>query len=143
MTAATCPHCGHEIEGTTLAAVYLPLHLVSEANKHEHFRIRSARVASQRLVTRVSVRDLSGDPAMFYLFGAVEEGRLLVKITRCEPRSLDTDNLAGSAKAVRDELSRLLDIDDKDPRVRWVVDQCKPTKAKVAGTYVEMLKVSG
>ena len=142
MTAAQCPHCGHAIEGTTLASVFVPVHLVSEANQREHHQMKARRVAAQRFVTRVSVRDLSGDPAMFYLFGAVEEGRLLVKITRCEPRSLDSDNLAGAAKAVRDELAKLLDIDDKDPRVRWVVDQCKPTKEKADGTYVEMLRVT-
>lgn len=39
------------------------------------------------------------------------------------PRGLDTDNLQGSAKHVRDAVARWLGVNDRDPRVTWHVGQ--------------------
>ena len=46
-----------------------------------------------------------------------------VRIIRIAPRGLDDDNLASSLKALRDGVARALGIDDRDPCVRYVVDQ--------------------
>lgn len=38
---------------------------------------------------------------------------------------LDDDNLAGSAKSLRDGIADRLQIDDRDPRVQWKYAQRK------------------
>ena len=47
----------------------------------------------------------------------------VVTITRLAPTSLDSDNLQGSAKHVRDAIAAWLGVDDRDPRVTWHVGQ--------------------
>lgn len=43
-----------------------------------------------------------------------------VTLTRVAPSNgLDSDNLQGGLKAVRDELAVWLGVDDRDPRVEW------------------------
>jgi hypothetical protein len=53
----------------------------------------------------------------------------VVTLTRIGPRDLDSDNLAGSAKAVRDAVARWLGVDD-GPRapVEWRYAQERPAK---------------
>ena len=46
-----------------------------------------------------------------------------VRIVRVSRSRLDTDNLQGSAKHVRDAVARWLGVDDRDPRVTWHVGQ--------------------
>lgn len=53
--------------------------------------------------------------------------RLIVTLTRVGPRTLDTDNLAGALKGVRDGVADALGIDDGDPRITWCYDQRKGT----------------
>jgi len=48
---------------------------------------------------------------------------LVVRLVRRAPRRLDGDNLAGALKSVRDGVADALGVDDRNPRVRWVVDQ--------------------
>ncbi len=51
---------------------------------------------------------------------------LVVTMTRVAPSSgLDSDNMVGSMKHVRDAIAGVLGIDDKDPRVEWRVNQRK------------------
>lgn len=47
----------------------------------------------------------------------------VVRLTRISPRLLDSDNLEGALKAVRDGVADGMGINDRDPRVRYVVDQ--------------------
>ena len=88
------------------------LKLVSEANRasHEHWRGRQRRAKDQRelvdLVLRTKAR-----PAV----------PAVVTITRLAPAALDSDNLQGCAKHVRDEVARWLGVDDRDARVVWRV----------------------
>lgn len=46
-----------------------------------------------------------------------------VTITRIAPRKLDDDNLAASAKSVRDGIADALGCKDNDPRVSWAYTQ--------------------
>jgi len=89
------------------------LRLVSEANAHEHWRHRAKRAEAQRAATLLLART------------ALARGRpqlpLVVTITRLGPGKLDSDNLTGSAKHVRDGVAQALGIDDGDDRVTWVV----------------------
>lgn len=86
--------------------------LVSEANRasHEFWRARQRRVSTQRSVVGAVLRLHRPPPVP-----------AVVTITRIAPRPLDSDNLAGSAKAVRDTVASWLGIDDRDERVTWRV----------------------
>ena len=44
---------------------------------------------------------------------------VMVTITRIAPRQLDSDNMIAGTKHVRDEIARLLGVDDNDGRVCW------------------------
>lgn len=114
--------------------IALPIKLVSEANAHEHWRKRQKRAQVQGQVTglacRVPLRHALRD-----------HGPLVVGITRVAPRALDSDNLQGSGKHVRDSVAACLGIDDKDPRVTWVVRQEKG-KPKEYAVRIEVSKAS-
>lgn len=115
--------------------VMLPVKLVSEANAHEHWRQRQRRAKRHRGAAFASLllplkrawqADVSKDQLMSGLERGVylaPEARATVTITRIAPRDLDSDNLVGSAKHVRDGVADALGIDDRDPRVTWVVEQ--------------------
>ena len=100
--------------------ITLPLRLVSEANAHEHWRVRQRRAKAQRDLLMVRLRHL-----------VAPTGPVEVQIVRIAPRSLDTDNLPGSCKHVRDVVAWWLAgsprVDgairwgrhDDDPRITW------------------------
>lgn len=99
----------------TTVRVEIPgLRLVSEANAHEHWRERQRRAKDQREVVRLTLRTR--------MKVAVPCDVMIVRVA---PASLDTDNLQGSAKHVRDEIAAWLGIDDRDPRVTWRVAQVR------------------
>lgn len=101
-----------------MISVRLPIKLVSEANAHEFWRARQRRAKAQRTIARMALRvQCSG-----FLEWA---GNATVTITRIAPRSLDDDNLAGSAKHVRDGVADALGINDRDPRVAWRYAQAR------------------
>ncbi len=101
--------------GAVVIRFTLPIRLVSEANAHAHWRERQRRAKAQRSAAYLSayarVMRLGIDlPA-------------IVTIARIGPRALDSDNLAGCAKHVRDGIADALGIKDNDPRVEWRVEQ--------------------
>ena len=90
------------------------LRLVSEANSHAHFRERQKRAKAQNTLVDLVMRTRArvAPPCE-------------VRITRIAPQGLDSDNLAGSAKHVRDALARWIGVDDRNPEVTWHVGQAK------------------
>lgn len=102
---------------TVLLRLILPIRLVSEANRasHEHWRIRHKRAQSQRALARMTTA-----PQVPRCGFALP---LMVTLTRIAPRSLDSDNLAASAKAARDGVADALGVDDGDERIEWVYAQ--------------------
>jgi hypothetical protein len=92
------------------------LKLVSEANASEHWRVKAKRVAQQKLVVTGTLNRIQRPTLPVH-----------VEITRIAPRMLDSDNLQGAAKAVRDAIARWLCVDDADwkatSRVTWEVRQ--------------------
>lgn len=47
----------------------------------------------------------------------------IVRLVRVAPRQLDDDNAAAATKSVRDGVAAALAVNDRDPRVVWLVDQ--------------------
>jgi len=103
------------IQPRGLLVVLKGMRLISAANAHELPPVRAARVRAEReVVTRALLRVAPvADPHH-------------VHITRIARGELDTDNLAGACKAVRDEIARWLGVDD-GPRgpVTWEVAQTR------------------
>lgn len=94
--------------------ISLPFRTVSAANAREHWAIKSRRNKEERTVTKLAVRN------------SIQK-LLRITLTRHGPRKLDSDNLAGSFKAVRDGVADALGIDDGSDAVEWVYHQ-EPSK---------------
>jgi hypothetical protein len=105
--------------------VEVPVRLVSLLNTREHWAQRAKRASMQRgLARNYAVQKLKASP----LWDQVANGcALTVTIIRIAPRELDDDNLAGSAKHVRDGIADALGIDDGDKRIQWRYEQAKFT----------------
>ena len=86
--------------------------LPSAANLREHTMERARRVAGQRQIGYLLVA-ANSPPTL----------PVTVTITRIAPRALDDDNLAYSAKALRDGIADALGVNDRDPRVSWAYAQ--------------------
>lgn len=102
-------------------AVSVPIpgvQLKSESNLREHHYSRSRRAKSQREIVTLVLRGTVAKEMMLV-------APLAVTITRIGPsaRGLDSDNLQGSGKHVRDAIAEILGVDDSDPRVTWNVIQ--------------------
>lgn len=93
----------------------IPVRTVSEANSHEHWRARQRRAKEQRGLALLVCRGLGAPPTP----------PLTITLTRASPRSLDSDNLAGSQKAVRDGIADWLGLPKHDghPGLTWVYEQ--------------------
>lgn len=109
----------------------VPVKLESEANRRGAWYVHeSRRKAQRRAVATVALMvhpTLAPPPHRAYV----------VTITRIAPRALDTDNLASSAKAVRDEIARWLGVSD-GPRgpVEWRYAQ--RSEGKASGVELEV-----
>jgi hypothetical protein len=89
--------------------VSLPLKLASLANERTHWSVKARRAKEQRR-------------AAFWACKTVD-APVIVTITRVGKRRLDSDNLAISAKHVRDGIADRLGMDDGDPRIEWRYEQ--------------------
>lgn len=94
--------------------VTLPIRLVSESNARDNWRKKYKRSADQRGTVKISLHALLGRPPA---------PPLVVTITRIGKKSLDGDNLQGSAKASRDGVADYLGIDDGSDAVTWLYAQ--------------------
>lgn len=125
-----------------------PIKVVSEANRRDHHLTRAKRVSVQRLAVRTFWMAELG-PKFHVRLPAI------VTLTRYASRELDTDNLAGSFKAVRDELAALLlpkettvtyirgrrvektkQPDDADPRLCFIYHQEKRRGPSTIGVHI-------
>ena len=97
--------------------VLLPVRTWSEANARVHWAKRARRARIQRQAARTIVR------AALTSMERPAESKCTIELCRIGPRQLDSDNLAGSLKAVRDGVADALGLDDGDPRLVWLYDQ--------------------
>lgn len=93
----------------------LPLLVVSEANQREFWAKKYRRKIAQQAVLAAAWPRLVADRA--------PQAPCRITLTRLGGRRLDSDNLAGAFKHVRDEIARQLGIDDGDPRLTWIYSQ--------------------
>lgn len=99
-----------------LSAVQVPVRIVSEANREEHWAVRRDRANAQKDAVRSA------------LYGwRVPDGICVVTLTRIAPRKLDSDNLARAFKACRDQVAKWLGVDDGDERIQYRYAQRPPT----------------
>jgi len=118
-------------EGRVLL-VSAPIHVVSEANRREHHMAKARRVKAQRSAAAMVCRTS---------FGAPPGPPLLIRLTRFAPRKLDSDNLAGAFKAIRDGIADWLGINDGDERLRWDYAQA-PADPKVYAIRIELSRLT-
>ena len=60
---------------------------------------------------------------------------VVITLTRVSPRELDDDNLRPALKSARDGIADWLQVDDRDPRVKWEYAQ---ERGKPKGVRVEV-----
>ncbi len=107
----------------------LPIRVVSEANQRDHYMAKHSRKVAQQAELTTEWRRL------------VKKHRLTlpvtVRFTRIGPKALDSDNLAGSFKHVRDSLAKILGVDDGDDRISFTYAQQANGK-RVYGIQIEI-----
>jgi hypothetical protein len=104
---------------------FVPVKTVSEANAHEHWRVRQKRAKHHRWSARFAAEHASIAP---------KEYPITVRMTRVCARKLDSDNLSGSCKHVRDGIADWLGVDDgRDDLVTWEYAQ---SIGKIVGVEV-------
>jgi hypothetical protein len=100
----------------------LPIRTVSEANSREHWRAKNARKTAQQTEVRAewlkAIRKRN-----VYL-----QTPYAVRLTRLGPRKLDDDNLRSAFKGIRDEVARLLGVDDGSDLIRFEYGQEKVSR---------------
>ena len=92
--------------------VHVPIGTGRGLNDRKHWYARSRQVKDERFAVGLMLNACK-DP--------LPEGPCYrVTLTRCAPsRGLDSDNLQGSLKAVRDEVAAFLGVDDGSPLIAW------------------------
>lgn len=107
--------------------MWFPIIVVSEANQRVHWTTRYRRFKHQAVTLRSMVAGIKL-PAL----------PVCITLTRHDARLLDTDNLGGAFKSVRDELARIYGVDDApDGKITWAYAQVKNTKAKGISVWFE------
>lgn len=103
----------------------LPIATVSEANSREYWRKKAARAATQRAATNLAIR------GEIFRRKLTLPMPLRVTFTRLGVRELDSDNLQGAFKAIRDGLADAIGVNDKDKGYTWVYLQEKAKQKAV------------
>lgn len=114
---------------TPHVSVELPIRTVSEANVREHWSKRAKRAKEQRAVTAILMRR-----------AGLRRGAAVcrVRMTRLSQGMLDSDNLGGAMKAVRDGVADVLGCDDSEKAgIDWQYRQ-ERTRRGVFGVDVEV-----
>lgn len=110
----------------TCAEVDFTLHLktVAESNRREHWASRARRVKQHRTAARSAMQAYGN---MLYArsgFRLISEcEHIYVTMSRAGVRRLDSDNLSGSFKAIRDGIADAIGIDDGDDMYTWTCEQ--------------------
>lgn len=105
------------VESLPSFRVMAGIRTVSAANAREHWAVKAKRNKTERTAIRAYFG--SCPPSL-----RLTDANLIVSFTRFGKRLLDDDNLAGSFKAIRDEVAACLERDDGPKAgIRWVYSQ--------------------
>lgn len=103
----------------------IPIRTRSTLNLREHWAVKAKRVKQERWATYWAATAIKSSALTRYRNRCEFGEPVTVTLVRISPRPLDDDNLRGALKGVRDEIAKLLGIDDRDPVVRWDYGQRK------------------
>jgi len=128
----------------------VPVRTVSTLNARVHWAQRAKLAKTQRNMVRtcwIAVgQDRDGqlrvNAAQLWAARREQKPRLWITLTRLSRRNLDSDNLAGALKAVRDGVADCLGIDDGSERLTWVVQQEKTPVPNYQAVRVEIEDLS-
>jgi hypothetical protein len=112
---------------SALISFTIPIFLPSLTNARDgHWRVRLKRSRLHRLATMATWAKHVTSEQEDYIAARLEaRKRIAIGLTRISPRRLDTDNVVGACKSVRDQIAHELGVDDGDDRLVWVYDQRK------------------
>jgi hypothetical protein len=91
----------------TEITIDVPIRTVSEANNREHWRVKNKRKLTQQAAVAAYWIHTVAVPAK-----SIPQRPYLVTLSRIGKRMLDDDNLASSFKGVRDQVAKMLKVDD-------------------------------
>lgn len=101
---------------TLVAVVTVPgVAVVSEANRRDHWAVKRKRARLQQEATFLALAGLGKD-ARDTLRAAK---KVRVTFVRIGGKKLDSDNLVGAFKAIRDALAKFLRVDDGSNKLEW------------------------
>lgn len=84
--------------------------IVAELNRRDHWAVRRRRMTAQKAATAAALVTV-GREVRDRLRAAA---RVTVRFVRIGGKRMDSDNLVGGFKAVRDQVARWLGVDDGD-----------------------------
>jgi len=87
-----------------MITIETPIKVISEANQRSHWAERKRRFDGQKIELQYYWRQA--------LKGKKPSLPCRVRLTRIGPKALDSDNLAGAFKAVRDQIAKEIGVDD-------------------------------
>lgn len=108
---------------------YIPVQTKSEANLREHWAVRAKRAKAQRFAAHVATDSICAEQNrrfMVQVRSVIRFGGTRITLTRIAKRDLDSDNLAGSGKHIRDGIADSLRIDDGAKNLDWQYRQRRP-----------------
>jgi hypothetical protein len=109
-----------EVADYSLSARFsAPVRVESEMNRREHWTARKRRFDAQAAAVAVAVKPAEGFLSAVANWINSRRGVVRVTLTRIGKRKCDSDNLAGGFKAVRDEIARLIGVDDGSDAFVW------------------------
>lgn len=120
-----------------MVTIHADIRIESEANRREHWTKKRLRSKHQQLMISNVCRTARGEMRSLRL-------PLRIVFTRFGPRRLDSDNLAGGFKAVRDALMRWIGdgtTDDGDEGIEWCYRQVANGQ-RVYSISVELIPVT-
>lgn len=99
----------------------IPIRTISEANARGHWSKRARRARAQR---RMAGMITSSEMVRYLCDNPMDSMTVFrIKLTRIGKGKMDSDNLAGAMKAIRDGIAEAIGIDDGDDRMRWEYGQ--------------------
>jgi hypothetical protein len=107
----------------------------------EHYRVRANRVKEEREATARALPTTLWDGSTMASHMTDDRGARVTLMRPIARIPLDTDNLSGAFKGVRDEVAAFLGVDDKSERIHWVYTQEKGKGLKSTIT-IEVLPVA-